>query len=251
MKQKNFAAFIITYERPESLLKTIEILRLQILSPEFILIIDNSETLETELAIEEVYKGNNTIAYFRVGYNSGPAGAAKIGLKKLADLGFNWIYWGDDDNPPRDSYVFEQIFERIKYLENKSVRLGIIGGKGAFLNKLTGRVKSLKNSDLKENDVAEVDYVPGGQTIIVNSTVVKLGVLPEEKLFFSFEDLDFCLKVKNKGFKIYVDAKTWYSVRKSHHDVKDNYRFKGNSFGKEKGSFPEGFTSPLTTSAIA
>ncbi len=231
MRQKNFAAFIMTYERPKSLLQTIKVLRAQIFPPEIILIIDNSKTFETAIAIEQVYKNNEQIEYYRVGYNSGPAGAAKIGLEKLANMDYKWIYWGDDDNPPRDSLVFKQMFERIAFLEKKAVNLGIIGGKGARINKFTGIVTVLSNSYIKDKEVVEVDYVPGGQTMIVNASVVKLGIVPEEKLFFSFEDLDFCLKVKNKGFSIYVDAKTWYCIRKSYNNVVDSYRYRGRSFG--------------------
>lgn len=233
MKHKNFAAFIMTYERPKILLRSVEILRTQTHAPEFILVIDNSSTFETSKAIKKCFGDSKEIGYFRVGYNSGPAGASKIGLEKLANLGYKWIYWGDDDNPPRDAQVFEEIFKRIKILEIKSVNLGIIGGKGARLNKLSGKLTALTNADLKNKEVAEVDYVPGGQTMIVNSSVVKLGLLPENKLFFSFEDLEFCLKVKNKGFKIFVDAKTWYMVRKSYDDNYDNYRYRGSSFGNK------------------
>lgn len=233
MTHKKFAAFVMTYERPKCLLQTIKTLRAQVFPPEIILIIDNSKTFETGIAIGQVYKNDEQIDYYRVGYNSGPAGAANIGLTKLTNSGYKWIYWGDDDNPPRDYYVFEEMFKRIELIESKGIDLGIIGGKGARINKLTGIVTALRNADLKDKEVAEVDYVPGGQTMIVNSSVIKLGLLPEEKLFFSFEDLDLCLKVKSNGFKIYVDAKTWYIVRKSYNNKNDNYRYKDSSFGKE------------------
>jgi len=232
MDNHYFAAFIMTFERPRILLCSIEKLIAQKFPPEVILIIDNSSSLETEIIIQQTYGNNKKIVYHRVGYNSGPAGAAKIGLEKLSNLGYRWIYWGDDDNPPRDTFVFEQMFNRIKYIEETNVKIGIIGGKGALFNKLTGVVTSLKNADLKNKEVAEVDYVAGGQTMIVNSEVIKSGILPQEKLFFSFEDLDFCLEVKNNGFKVFVDAKTWYKIRKAYNNVADNYRHKGSSFGK-------------------
>lgn len=235
MEQKKFGAFIMTYERPEALMRSINVLRSQKYPPEFILIIDNSATSTTAIAIENNYANNEEIGYYRVGYNSGPAGAAKIGLEKLANLGYHWIYWGDDDNPPRDSTVFQLLFLRIELLEKKGVNLGIIGGKGGRINKITGNINALKNIELKNKEAVEVDYVPGGQSMIVNSAIVKSGLLPEAKLFFSFEDLDLCLKAQNRGFKIYVDAKTWLNVRKTHQDIGDNYRFKGSSFGsKEK-----------------
>src|SRR5690606_13614927 len=111
-----FAAFIMTYERPEILLKTIGKLEQQILPPSYILIIDNSDSNETEIALQPII-GQEKIGYFKVGYNSGPAGAAKIGLKKLMRLGYQWIFWGDDDNPPRDNQVFLNMFLKIEELQ--------------------------------------------------------------------------------------------------------------------------------------
>src|SRR5690349_18373259 len=90
-----FAGFIMTYERPGIILDTIGRVLAQTRPPEKLLIVDNSESSETKKLIEHL--NDNRIQYFAVGYNAGPAGAAKIGLQKLAEGGFDWIYWGDDD----------------------------------------------------------------------------------------------------------------------------------------------------------
>jgi len=214
------------------LLKTIDNLREQTFPPELILIIDNSISRKTEILLKK--QSLNNLEYIRVGYNSGPAGASKIGLEKLTELGYDWIYWGDDDNTPRDNSVFENLFEGIKELQDKRVNLGIFGGKGGHFNKFNGRIQSLSNKELKESKYVEVDSVPGGHTMLVNSEVIKAGALPDEKLFFGFEEFDFCLKVKNKGFKNYVDTQSWLNVRKKSNLVQDNYRWTGKSFGSEE-----------------
>ena len=200
--------------------------------PEKILIIDNSISKTTELLLNKHQLSN--LEYFRVGYNSGPAGASKIGLKKLTELGYDWIYWGDDDNPPRNNSVFEHLFVGIKELQDKGVNLGIFGGKGGHFNTFSGRIQSLSNKELKESKYVEVDSVPGGHTMLVNSEVIKAGAIPDEKLFFGFEEFDFCLQVINKGFKNYVDARSWLNVRKNENLIQDNYRWTGKSFGSRE-----------------
>lgn len=232
MREIRFAAFVMTYERPEVLLKTIQSLREQTFPPEKILIIDNSISKTTELLLNKHQLSN--LEYFRVGYNSGPAGASKIGLKKLTGLGYDWIYWGDDDNPPRNNSVFEHLFVGIKELQDKGVNLGIFGGKGGHFNTFSGRIQSLSNKELKESKYVEVDSVPGGHTMLVNSEVIKAGAIPDEKLFFGFEEFDFCLQVINKGFKNYVDARSWLNVRKNENLIQDNYRWSGKSFGSRE-----------------
>ncbi len=232
MEKLKFAAFVMTYERPEILLKTIKKLKAQSFPPELIMVVDNSITQETESLL--INENLSNLKYFRVGYNSGPAGASKIGLKTLSDLGYHWIYWGDDDNPPRDNSVFEHLFEGIAILQNNGINLGVFGGKGGKFNKFSGRIKSLSNKELKQNDYVAVDSVPGGHTMLVNSKVVKAGALPNENLFFGFEEFDFCLKVKNRGFKIFVDSKSWLQVRKNASLDTDNYRWKDSSFGNKE-----------------
>jgi GT2 family glycosyltransferase len=229
MKELRFAAFVMTYERPEILLKTIYKLREQTFPPEFIVVVDNSISRKIEILLNKNHFSN--LEYIRVGYNSGPAGASKIGLKKLTELGYDWIYWGDDDNPPRDNTVFEHLFEGIKELQNKGVKIGIFGGKGGQFNKFSGRIQSLSNKELKQSKYLAVDSVPGGHTMLVNSEVIKAGALPDENLFFGFEEFDFCLQVINRGFKNYVDTQSWLKVRRNANLVQDNYRWTSKSFG--------------------
>ena len=232
MREIRFAAFVMTYERPEVLLKTISNLRNQSLPPELILVVDNSISKKTEILLNK--ESHNDLQYIRVGYNSGPAGASKIGLENLTELGYEWIYWGDDDNPPRDNLVFERMIQNIKELTGKGINLGIFSGKGGYFNKFTGRIKSLTNIELKKADFLEVDFVPGGHTLFVNAEIVKAGLLPDEKLFFGFEDLDLCFKVKDSSYKIYIDNQSWLKVRYKNNFLKDSYRWNNPSFGKKE-----------------
>lgn len=190
----------MTYERPEILLDTISKVFAQTLPPEKLLIVDNSETNRTELLMSKL--DDSRAEYFRVGYNAGPAGAAKIGLQKLADAGYDWIYWGDDDDPPTFEDSFEKLFAMID--SNAHSEIGIVGGVGQYFNRSTGVIERVSNNELMESKTLRVDSIAGGQTMVVNARVVREGILPNEKLFFGFEELDFCLRVKKAGFNLLV-----------------------------------------------
>lgn len=230
MRNYKFAAFVMTYERSNLILDSIEKLKSQVFPPEIVLIIDNSESnLSKDLILEQ---GFNDVIYHQMGYNSGPAGAAAYGLKELARLGYDWIYWGDDDNPPRDENVFSDLFSGIEELLNNRVRLGIIGEKGGKFNSITGRIRSLSNPELKSKKFVEVDSIPGGHSMIVNSDVIKNGILPDKELFFGFEEFDFCLKVKQKDYKLIIDAAKWYQIRVIAN--KDHaYQWKNSNLGED------------------
>lgn len=224
-----YAAFIMTYERPGIIVATIEELLKQSFPPEYLLVIDNSLSHDTEEILKPMR--SLSIGYYRVGENRGPAGAARIGLQKLSGMGFQWVFWGDDDNPPRDRNMLSHLFGKIHILEENGVNIGVYGGKGGKFNPLTGRIRTLANKELHRACV-EVDSVPGGHSMLVNTDVVKKGILPDDKLFFGFEEFDFCLRVKKNGYKIFADSESWLKQRYKAGHLSNSYRWKGSSLGK-------------------
>lgn len=80
----DFAGFIITYNRPKVLHETILKIFSQSYPPGKIWIIDNSEDFNTQALIDQI--NDDRLIYYRVGFNSGPAGAAEIGLRSNCSL---------------------------------------------------------------------------------------------------------------------------------------------------------------------
>lgn len=204
----SFAAFIMTYERPGILKATIESLLEQSYPPQKILVVDNSESFETQQLVE-AYKCPD-IVYLRMGYNSGPAGAAKVGLETLAAEGFQWIYWGDDDNPPDFPDSIEQL---VRIIHQSGRKLGIVGAVGQYFSTLKGEVHRVPDAVLNKTSSLDVDSIAGGQCMIVNSDLVRAGILPNDKLFFGFEELDFCLKAKLGGYNLVVSSELFLRAR--------------------------------------
>lgn len=220
-----FAAFIMTYERPQLIANTIHKILAQTFIPAKILVIDNSSTHDTEKIISDL--GIASVSYYRIGFNAGPAGAAQTGLKILAEDGFDWIYWGDDDDPPETNDVFESLLEMALKLEDA----GAVGSIGGYLNRFSGRTRNLANHELQ--DINEVDYIPGNKNFIVNVAVVRKNILPTPELFFGFEELDYCLKMKAAGFKIYIDGHTVLKGRQQAGKIDPDYRWQSKNWGKK------------------
>ncbi|WP_425639472.1 glycosyltransferase [Algoriphagus yeomjeoni] len=220
MDNQKLGVFLTTYERKDHLDKWVEILNKQTIKPNKVLIIDNS----ISDSVQDFFK-ESSFCYHRVGFNSGPAGAALIGLQALYKEGYDWIYWGDDDDPPTDLKTFERLLE----IANQFPDVGIVGKVGGKFNPNTGRTRVLSNSELMH--VAEADYVPGNKHILVSSRVIQNGILPDPKLFFGFEELEFCLRVKDLGFSILIDGQGMMEARKEAGNLGEKYRWKGKSIG--------------------
>ena len=205
-----FAGFVISYERPKIILDTLQEIFNQTLVPEKLYVIDNSESEDVKVAINQL--GDLRIKYYRVGDNIGPAGAASIGLKLLTNEGYQWIYWGDDDNPP----VFNDSFEILLGIveKNSLQKAGIVGAVGHAFNRVTGNIERTPDIALSQVSFLAVDSIAGGHSMIINAEVIRSGILPDEKLFFGFEELDFCLKAKHEGYNIVVSTELFLRSRK-------------------------------------
>jgi GT2 family glycosyltransferase len=208
-----FGGFIITHNRPAVLLETIQKLFDQSHPPELLWIIDNSDNLETDYAIASLL--NPRIHYFRMGYNAGPAGGAAKGLQLCAESGMDWIYWGDDNDPP----FREDCFERLLAIRDQNHFVGMLGVVGHFFDRKKGVIKRIQSRLLEKKSTLEVDTIAGGMCLLVNKKVVDEGILPDPDLFFGFEELDFCLNASRRGFSLLVDCSLFLEARKKFNKI--------------------------------
>lgn len=207
MSTKKFAAFVVTFNRAEILMDTIDKILTQTMPPEKLLVVDNGSTDETKKKLDELYP---QVAYLRMGYNAGPAGGDKVGLEILAKEGYEWIFWGDDNDPPPTPDTFEKL---VKLAESYDGKCGQVGMVGSRFNKFTGLLQRASTEELRKNAYIEVDTIGGGQCKIVNAKSILNGIVPEAKLFFGFEDLDFDLSQKKAGYHLLVHSDLFLGCR--------------------------------------
>lgn len=215
-----FAAFLTTFKRIEYLEDWNKYILCQSLLPKKIIIVDNSSS-----KFIKRFGDKYGFEYFKNLSNEGPAGAALFGLSKLSNEGFDWIYWGDDDDPPTDPRTFERLLEIASLFPNAGI-IGKVGGK--FIPN-RARTRLFSNSEL--SPITEADYVTGGKQMIVSAKLVKAGVLPNPNLFFGFEELEFCLRVKDAGFSVLVDGQGIMDARRQSGNSNPDYRWRGKSIG--------------------
>ncbi|MFD0977941.1 glycosyltransferase [Salinimicrobium gaetbulicola] len=65
--------------------------------------------------------------------------------------------------------------------------------------------QNLFSSEVKEIVDYEIDYIDGSCILINTDSFRSVGFLPEE-YFMYFEETDWCLKAKNKGYKLAVNS---------------------------------------------
>jgi GT2 family glycosyltransferase len=204
----NFAAFIITKDRPIELIDTIKKLFDQSFPPSYILVVDNGSQTESKERINDL--NDTRISHHSIGYNAGPAGGAYWGMKLLFEKRYDWVIWIDDDDPPKFDNLIEDLFDIVHHNDNEF--LGMVGAVGERFDRKKGTIVRLKDEQL--TGYLEVDTISGNMFPLVSKRIFEKGILPNKKLFFGFEELDFGLSLKRAGFKILTSGKLHLKHRK-------------------------------------
>jgi GT2 family glycosyltransferase len=66
-------------------------------------------------------------------------------------------------------------------------------------------VRRLADQELT-GEPLDVGAIPGGNALIIHSTVVSRVGLPRAELFWGVEDLDYTLRIRNTGMRLLVDT---------------------------------------------
>ena len=201
-----FAGFLMTYNRHTLILNTIENIFNQTVPPEHLLIVDNSDNSKTRDLIEGL--NDPKVEHLPMQDNLGPAGASKVGISVLISRGYKWIYWGDDDDPPK----FNDEFENLLNLARQNKEIAAIGSVGARFNRKTGLMERLIDEECLE--VVDCDVIGGNHNMILNANILrKTKILPNDDLFFGFEEFEFLRRIKLAGYRVVVSGKSLLRLR--------------------------------------
>jgi glycosyltransferase involved in cell wall biosynthesis len=200
-----FGGFIITYDRPAILRQTIASVLAQSRPPERLLVADNGRNPETEAVVAEFPP--QVVRYHHMGGNCGPAGTAAFALAQLVRDGYDWVWWGDDDDPPRTP----DTFARLLRLAESSSEVGAVTAVGARWNWKTGENQRLADDEL--HGVLEVDTFGGSTHPLVAARAVKEVGVPNAAFFFGFEDYEYSLRLRRVGLHIVADGALFRDYR--------------------------------------
>lgn len=208
-------AFILTYRRPEALSMSLEVLLAQTRPPDRLLVVDNAASEETRAQVAGLDRPE--LAYVATPENLGSAGGTAYGTTWLAERGFDLVYSGDDDNPPRTPDTLERLLE---LLAGSDPEVAGVGTVGARFDWSTGELRRLEDEELRGAGPVEVDFVGGDHKLILRRGVIESVGPPEARLFFGYPDLEHCLRIRRAGYKLLIDGELmrWYRRRVGHVD---------------------------------
>lgn len=155
-------------------------------------VIDNSENANKKL-VNQIQELSNKIKYINNGENKGIAYALNLGVKLAIQNGADWLLTMDQDSYFEEGEIFNLI-NTLKSIGNNKV--GILSPYHLTRDKIS--------SYKKENKIIEVLTVMTSGNLLNLKAVQEVGLF-EEKYFIDYVDHEYCLRLQQFGYKVYVD----------------------------------------------
>ena len=251
MNQPRVAIITINYNGLEDTMECLESLK-KISYPNYeVIVVDNGSRGNDTDVLED--KFGNYIHLIRNDQNYGRCGGTNIGMRYALDNSNpDYLLLLDNDTVVDPEFLTEMVKvaeadpaigragAKIYYYDEPE-RLQFVWGKMDFwrgdLIGMRGveRVLGRKKIDRGQHDsIKEVEYVVGWCALIKRKVVKSIGML-DEAYFFSWEDVDYCLRTKEAGYKVvYIPkAKIWHKFRSAnkvdgllqYHNPRNRFRF--------------------------
>jgi GT2 family glycosyltransferase len=194
--EKKWAACIVYYQDQESLNNLLKSLSDQTLPPTAVFIADNNSSQQINLTTLPFL-----VKIIRLDENKGFAGGANVALKEAINNNFtNLMLLSQDvllENDSAQKLMTQlDISNGIVFPTMINRKTNSVFSKGGHISKFFGSIK-LATKDVPRS----VDWADGS-CLAFTSEIFKSTNGLNERFFMYFEDVDFCLQAKSKGFKL-------------------------------------------------
>lgn len=204
MKEKKIAIIISTYNQEKLAKECLLSLKKKTHYKNYkVYFIDDSGKGEIAKKIKKDFKWVDVISNNK---NLGFSKSNNIGIKKaIKEYNPDYFILLNDDCEIIEKYWLDKIIE----VGEKNKSSGVFGCNIRYpdgsLQNLGGYIKGWKISlefDDNKKEIFEVDHVMGACFIIKKEVIKKIGLLDEKYSPYLLEDTDYCLRAKEKKWKI-------------------------------------------------
>jgi len=211
---RTYAGVVVTYQRPEWLLRSIDAALGQTIPPAVLVVVDNDADPDVRSRVERVNAPNTRLHYASTTSNLGPAGGLQRGLEALAQVDpegrIEHVLFLDDDNPlPAPDTVARLLQLRAEV--GKGIRVGAVGIVGARWDDRRACLRRLSDSEL--SGAVPIDYIGGGSAPLYDRAALDEVGGVDVSLFFGYEELDLGLRLRGAGFALYAHGDMWRQQR--------------------------------------
>jgi GT2 family glycosyltransferase len=206
--QPTLHGILVTYRRPVELERSLRAIGAQTRSLGTLIVVDNAGDAE-----RIVHAHAPAATYVRPGANLGPAGGIALGMERLlerVDDG-DWVFTFDDDDEIPDSELLAEFGAFAEQMVERDRSTAAVGRSGVRFDRRSGRVVRVPDDEL--SGVVSVDCIAGNQFPLYSMAAIRAVGPFRADFFFGFEELEFGLRLRDAGYRLYVDGPRWHDDR--------------------------------------
>lgn len=193
---------LVTFDRPNDLRRSLEVLERQTYRLDLLVVVDNAPNPEVR-EIVEASGGAARVEYVPCADNLGPAGGIALGMERclVGASDDDWVCLFDDDDPLAGDDVLAR---QVVAARQAAADVGGVGAQGAIIDWSTGRLRGVYASS--SGNAASADYLKSGWCPLYRVRAIRdVGVFDRD-LFFGFDDLEFGTRARAAGWRLLVTA---------------------------------------------
>ncbi len=199
---------LVTFRRPAELEQSLRSFREQTRPLDHLIVVDNGGGAEP---VVRAYAPE--AEYVSPSENLGPAGAIALGMQRVLERAADqdWMFTFDDDDWTSDRELFARLLGFASEMTARDPKTGCIGASGTRFDRSTGRIVRVPDEELRA--AVPVDGIAGNQFPLYSVAALRAVGTFRSELFYGFEELEFGLRLRDAGYRIYVDGDLWLRGR--------------------------------------
>jgi rhamnopyranosyl-N-acetylglucosaminyl-diphospho-decaprenol beta-1,3/1,4-galactofuranosyltransferase len=204
--QETVAAIVVTYDRRDLLRQTLQALLAQTRPVDEVVVVDNASRDGTADMLAAEFP---TVCHLALPHNTGPAGGFAAGMEYAAAAGHQWLWLFNDDDRPLAGAL-----ETLLAAAGRLRQGGQLAMVGSWLLRPEGdplaqcyrwrhRYRPVANPSALGGEPYPVDGTIFAGLLVAASLVAAIG-LPKRQYFMMFEEVEYCLRARDRGKGIYM-----------------------------------------------
>ncbi len=204
---QSVASVTVAYNAAQVLPRQMDALLGQTRPLQEIIVVDNASTDETSALLAERYPH---VTVLRMPENLGAAGGWAAGLSYAAlKRGHDWVWTFDQDSVP-ESNVLETLLAGLQELDGQEKDVGMVVPAAVHRKTATqyppmlwrdGFVKP--SAEQMRQPIWFADIAIASGSLVLREVVLEAGV-PRADFFMDTADIEYCLRIRSRGYKIAV-----------------------------------------------
>jgi glycosyltransferase involved in cell wall biosynthesis len=206
---------LVTFRRPASLAKTLNMLAEQDRRLDQLVIVDNWPMPETRAIVDEYERRGYAVEYLATSENTGCTGGWAQGMERVLEVADDrdWIVVLDDDDPPFSTAMLgelERFGAEMRARDPKTAVVGMVGGRFDW-----NRGAIVRPLDDELTGPVPVDFIGGNQLPFYLAKAIRdVGPFSRD-IFIDLDEVELGLRLRRVGYSLYADGRRWRERREA------------------------------------